>query len=857
MSEARLEGFGCGRRTIGFGLGAREPFAFPGTTARYAPDRSVDIQHTALDIRLDPAVTHIEGTVSHTVKALDDDTREVRLHADELTIEGVEAADGTPLPFRHVGEDLHVSLERPLEAGEETTVRVRYHGTPRRGIYFIRPDEAYPDKPVQAWTQGQDEDSKYWFPCFDHPSEKMSTEVRARVPESYTAVSNGALVGRDSHDDGTVTWHWKQAHPHSAYLVTLAVGAFEEIVLREGKVPLTAYVPAGTRDLAERAFERTAEMVDVFEERFGVEFPYEKYAQVVVEDFIFGGMENTTATTLIDLVLFDDRAALDFDMDPLVAHELAHQWWGDLLTCREWAHAWLNEGFATWSEVVWEEHRRGPAEAAYYRYGNAQAYRAEDGGEYRRAIVDKRYDEPIDLFDRHLYDKGGLVLHMLRKELGEGPFWRAIRTYANENRGRTVVTEDLRRSIESATGRDMDWFLDQWVFGAGHPELKVAWKHDADTGMLAITVKQTQKGEDLTPAAHRFKATVEIKGSSGARTEVLSVTRREHTFHLPCAMAPELVLFDPEGDLLADIEHEHPVASDRAVLAGDAPVIAKIRAAQRLGKDPSAENLSALTAALSDSFWGVVVEVAKALGSTRHPAARDALIAALDATEHPKARRGIAAALGSFRGDGKAGDALKGILENGDPSLFVETSAAAALGQTRVNGAQDVLEKALREKDSWAESIRLGCIRGLAALGTEAVLPTLLERAKYGQHPRIRQTAAEALATVGRRLTIREPVLDALADMLAEGEFRMVMAAIRSLRALGDPKGIAILGRAPGAHPDGRVRRAARVAASRLRKGSERTTEVAKLSDELETMRAANAKLLARVEQLEQRLQDG
>lgn len=852
MSNARTEGFECGRRTAGMGLGGREPFAFPGTTKRFAPDRSVDIRHTLIDVQLDPAVIRIEGSVTHTVAALDDDTRVVRLHADELTIDGVEDASGAALAHRHVGEDLTIDLPAALAAGGEATITIRYHGAPRRGIYFIQPNEAYPDKPIQAWTQGQDEDCKYWFPCFDHPSEKMSTELRARVPAKYTVISNGALVARDAQADDTVTWHWKQAVPHSAYLVTLVVAELEELVLRDGKVPLTVYVPAGMREIAERAFGRTAAMVDLFQDRFGVRFPYEKYAQVVVEDFIFGGMENTTATTLIDLVLYDDRAAIDFDMDDLIAHELAHQWWGDLLTCREWSHGWLNEGFATWSQLVWNEHHKGEAETAYERLRMGEQYRTEDSSQYRRPIVDRHYEEPIDLFDRHLYEKGARVIHMLRKELGEGAFWRAVQTYARENRGQTVVTEDLRRSIESATGRNLEWFLDQWVFGAGHPELAVSWSHDAEAGSVALTVQQKQKGDEQTASAFRLHADVLLEDEDGTRRmERVEITRREHTFHLRAPSAPRVVLFDPEGDLLADIKQEHPVAVDRAVLTGDAPVISKIRAAARLGKDPSADNLTALIAGLGDAFWGVVARSAKALGLTRHPTARAALIDALGNTEHPKARRAIAAALGSFRGDSAAGAALSALLEAGDSSIFVESAAAEALGRTRVDGARATLEALFETRDSWAETIRLGCVRGLAALGDEAVLPTILSAAASGRPPRLRQGAAAALARLGRRMTAREPILEALADLLAEGEYRMVLAAIAGLRVLGDPAGIPILQRAPAAHPDGRIVRAARVAAARIRKGNERTTEVAQLSDDLESLRAAHTKLLARLERLE------
>ena len=441
---------------------------------------------------------------------------------------------------------------------------------------------------------------------------------------------------------------------------------------------------------------------------------------------------------------------------------------------------------------------------------------------------------------------------MLRRELGEGPFWRAVQTYARENRGRTVVTEDLRRAIENATGRNLDWFFDQWVFGAGYPELKVSWTHDADQQSLAVTISQKQKGDDATADAFRFHADIEVRAQDRSVTrERVEITRREHTFHFPCAESPSLVLFDPEGDVLASVEVDQPSAAHRLTLSSELPVITRIRAAKQLAEDPSSDSLTALEVAVSTSFWGVAAQAAKALGSTRHPRAREALVRALETVEHPKARRAVAAALGSFRHDVEAGAALTRVLENGDPSYFVEAAAAEALGGTRVPGARETLERALETKDAWAETVRIGCVKGLAALGTPDVLPTLLSWGAYGRHMRLRVAVASALATVGRRMTAREPVLEALGDYLAERDFRMVMASIAALRALGDERGIALLGQAPVAHPDGRVRRSARVAAARLRKNAERTTEVARLADDVEAMRDITAKLLSRIERLE------
>ncbi len=862
MGHAHEMGVGCGRRfhalTAGTSLlGGREPFAFPGTRRRYAPDRDADIVHTRLAIDFDPEVIAITGVATHEFESLGDGVERLHIHAGELTLDRVTDDEGHELAFRHDGEDVFIELRRPLDFGEPGTVHVAYHGNPRRGIYFIHPDEGYPGKPHQVWTQGQDEDSRYWFPCFDHPTEKFSSEMIVTVPAKYTAISNGALKEKTENDDGTVTWHWSQEGEHSAYLVTLCVGEFEEVHLGDEPVALRGYVPPGMKAVAERAFGRTARMVEVLSERFGVDYPWEKYAQVVVEDFIFGGMENTSATTLIDIVLYDDRAALDFDLDDLVVHELAHQWWGDLVTCREWPHAWLNEGFATWTELLWREEGQSADEAAYERLTMAGEYRGEDGGEYRRPIVDRRFEEPIDLFDRHLYQKGGLVLHMLRKELGEAAFWRAITTYAERNAGGSVVTEDLRVAIEAATGRNMDWFLDQWVYHAGHPELAVSWSHDEKAGKLHVSVKQTQKppstpnGDEMVEL---FRMGVDVRAVSpdGVETiERFQIREREHTFTLALDAEPASVEVDPAGDLLAVQTIKQPAKASRATLAADGPLLGRIRAAHALTDEPTDENVAALAAVLPTAFWGLAREAAKALGGMRTPAAREALLDALPKTKHPKSRRGIVDALGSFRHDERVGDALKAVLAKGDDSLFVEASAATALGQVRASGAREVLEAALETKDGWAEVIRIGIVNGLAALGDEAVVPAITRCCAYGRPMRLRAAAIRALGTVGARMTHHDAILETLADVAAETDLRIVISATAAMRAIGDPAAIAILEDAPARHPDGRVRREAKAAVLRLRKSGGTSTEVAKLTDDLETLRSQHAALLQRVEKLE------
>jgi aminopeptidase N len=845
----------CGGRGLLAG-GRREPFALPGTSRRYSRDRVVDVRHVRLEVAVDLERKTIEGVARHTVSALNDGTARVTFDAAELTILGVTDEGGKALRHEYAGGQVVAHLGRPLAAGEETTVSVAYRGSPRRGLWFVGPDEHAPKKPLQAWTQGQDEDSRYWFPCFDYPNDKATTEVLATVDSRFTAVSNGALVAKaDGPRPGTTTWHWRLGTPHVSYLVTLAIGEFEEVSLGDRPVPLVAYVPKGPGRAAEarRSLGRTAEMVACFGERFGVAYPYEKYAQVVVHDFVFGGMENTSATTLTEYALYDERAALDYEVDDLVAHELGHQWFGDLLTCRDWSHAWLNEGFATYCEAVFREHHFGRDEFLHHQWVDAKDYFAEDLGDYRRPVVSRLYEAPIDVFDRHLYQKGGWVLHMLRAELGEEGFWKSIRGYVRENAGKHVVTDDLRRAVEDATGRNLEWFFDQWIHAGGYPELRASWAWDDRTRVATVSVRQTQGKDDDTPEAFRATLSVAVRTGKDVAVHRLAVSEREHAFHLPLPEKPDAVWFDPEGDLLAGWSVDEPPDASRRALR-DGPLVVRLRAAGRLAKDAGAETVAALSRAVrEDPFWGVRAEAAAALGKVRTPAAREALLAALGKVEHPKARRAVASALGQFREDEAVAEALAGVLSRGDPSIFVEAEAADALGRTRQPAARAALERAIATKESWADTVRAGAVRGLGRLADPSVVPALVERLRPVHHPRVRSAAALALAEVGSRLVVRDAVREVLEPRLDDRDFRVQLAAIVALRTLGDERAVPALRRAADQALDGRIRRGARTAARRLEQQAERTAEVARLSDALDALRRQAADLATRLEKLEVR----
>jgi aminopeptidase N len=834
-------------------MGARgpRPFALPGAEPRYGRDRAVKMRHLRLEVALDFERKRIEGAATHTFSALNEGVRRVRFDAVELEIRAAHGPAGEALAFEADGETVAVDLGRALAAGEETSVRLEYAGSPRRGLYFITPDPQYPGKVVHAWTQGQDEDSRYWFPCWDYPNEKMTTEVVATVPERMSALSNGRLV-RTEHDParGTRTFHWSLATPQVAYLVTLVAGDFEIVEDEVDGVPLQYWVLRGRRGDVERCFARTPAMVRRFAEATGCPFPYEKYAQVCVSDFIFGGMENTSATTLTDAALHDERSHEDQRQDSLIAHELAHQWFGDLLTCKDWSHGWLNEGFATFFEQIWREADEGWDAARYGFSQELELYLDEDGKSYRRPIVTRVYRDPIEVFDRHLYEKGALVLDMLRFELGDALFWKAIRHYVKKHRGETVVTADLAKAIEEATGRNVEWFLDQWVFRGGHPELEVASEWDEEAKVAKVVVKQMQKEDEVTPL---FRASVEIgfRLADGRATaeRVELRPRREQTFLFKLPAKPKALRFDPGDRLLKTIEQKLSEDALRELLR-DEDAMLRIRAAKGLGRKGSPAAVNALAARLfEEPCWFVQVEIARALGEARGEAARRALVAALGTVRHPKARRGIVEALGEFR-DEEAASALLGVLA-GDVSYVVEGEAAKSLGKTRSVRAFDAIVAAL-ERKSQNDVIQQKALEGLAELRDERGIAVCERFARYGAPALSRAQAVLALGRLGREHPERRPhVRDALERLLDDPWFRCRVQVPKALETLGDAAAITALERARARDLDGRVRRRAAEAIRKLEKGKSKEEELRRLRDDLEKVREETRELRDRLARLE------
>lgn len=851
-------------------------FELPGARPHYSPDRPGQVNHIALDLSLDIDQKTCEGCCTLHLTPVRRGLTQLTLDAVAMEIQSVTVGK-TAQDFDYDGKQLTVHLSKAPQVGKALTVAIAYKlDHPQRGLYFIGPNEHFPDKPVQVWTQGEDEDSRFWFPCFDYPGQLATSEIRIRVPQPLTVISNGELVETRS-DKTTTTFHWRQAEVHPSYLMVLAIGDFAEIpaIADNGagqKIPCPYYVQKGREADAQRTLAKTPRMIEFLAEKFGHPYPFPKYAQVFVEDFIFGGMENTSATLLTSRCLLDERAALDdLRSETLVEHELAHQWFGDLVVIKHWSHAWIKEGMATYSEALWLGHEQGPEAEAYARFMAMEDYLEEDRSRYRRPMVTHVYRDAIELYDHHLYEKASCFYHMLRSELGDDLFWQAIRLFVRDNAHRTVETIDLMRAIETATGRNLAFLFDQYVFRGGHPEYQVAYSWDGDSHLAKITVTQAQAaadgdGKDLfdlkIPIALGYVNAHKKKNEVSLKSFIVRIHEREQSFYFPLDAKPDFVSFDAGNAVLKTVELTYPLPELKAQLNYDPDPIARIYAAQAIAKQGGLEAVKALATALTqDPFWGVRVRVAQALAQVRLDQSFDALLPGLK-DENPHGRSATATALGQFK-TLRSYKALKAIAEKGDPAYSVEAAALCALGGLATTDLGDgpkekallkLFKSVLQERSGWNEVVRRGAIAALAQMTpSAAALDLILEYTGPATPPPLRAAAVQALGkiSIGQSPSNLARILEQLGEASRETDLILRLSLISALGAMEPPQALGLLRSLAEQSLDSRVQRRAEETIDQVQKKRGPTQAVAELREAIDQLKKDNQALKSRLENLE------
>jgi len=742
------------------------------------------VRHYRVALAVDFPRRAIHGTATLTIESLRDGLHEAILDAAELTIASIRAGSRR-LKHATEGERLRVRLPRALRAGERIVLAIDYAATPRKGFYFTGPTESEPDREPGAWTQGQADDTHWWMPCLEGTETRATLETIVTVPAGYRVIGNGRLVGTRRHRRArTITYRWRQDTAHPAYLSSLVIGKYVELRDRVGKTALRGYVPKGKEREGRRFIRDTGRMIAHFEDVFGHPYPYPKYAQSCVADFTFGGMENTSATTMFDGALRMPGDSFEGSYDGLVAHELAHQWWGDLVTCRHWSEGWLNEGFATYSEIVWLEKDAGQDAADYARLEQMVAYQLEDGRDYRRPIVETRYRYPSDVFDRHLYEKGALVLHMLRAYLGDAAWRRSLKRYVTRHAFGPVETADLRRACEEETGHNLTWFFDQWVYAAGHPELKVRRAYSERSRVLTLRIEQTQAAAERTPTAYRIPIAIEVAVGGRLRRIPIELRERVETIRIPLRGRPQYVAIDPAHHIMKTLSFRRTNEELRFGLRRSPHVIERVRCARELVEHRDAATITALLRAMRrDRFWGVRAAAAVALGEIGMRMPRlGARIERAAAGQSVRVRRAAIWALGRI-GDAASARRLRRLVGEERDSY---AAGVALIGIARAGGrsAFGAIAAQLGRK-SHRDMLHVLAFEAFAVLKDKRAIPLLVEATALGHRNERRAGAVRALGRLGRR----DPDVEArLIELLSDPWFRARTAAATALVKLKSPR---------------------------------------------------------------------
>lgn len=511
-----------------------------------------DAEHYILRVSFDRRARKVIGETTIRFRPLKNDFRVAEFDAVGITFSSVTLQpSGKSLKFRASGGRITVTLDKPYRITDDVAIRFNHSSVPKKGVYFVD-KEVEDGKEIhseQIWTQGEADEARHWFPSFDFPSDKATFEEFITANEGETVIGNGELIEETNNRDNTVTHHFRMNVPTPTYLVSFVIGKYSKVGDKYLNTPLGFYIYPGAEATARKAFGNTKEMMRVYESLTGVDFQFNKYDQTVVAGFTFGGMENITATTMADTEIFAvNNPLFEAGVGDLVSHELAHSWFGNLVTCRNWAELWLNEGFATFMEAAYREKMFGRHNYLIKIKRDAQTFIIDDSvNKKRNALFNQNAGDVAELFDRPatIYNKGGAVLHTLREEVGDAAFWKAINIYLTRHKFGNVESTDLKAAMEETSGRDLKWFFHQWVYMAGYPKLEVrpVWNEASKT--LTLTVTQAQKADAITPAVFRLPLDIEFAIGAEKHVEKMNVTKRTEAFEFKMSARPSEVNIDP------------------------------------------------------------------------------------------------------------------------------------------------------------------------------------------------------------------------------------------------------------------------------------------------------------------------
>lgn len=580
--------------------------------------RDFDLLHTELDLRFDWENEEVNGEAILTLKpyffpqkTLVLDAKDFEIHAFGLLEQGMS----TELNFHYNDRLVTAYLPKYFTASDTLQIRVKYTAFPNRntiqagsaitdtkGLYFVNSQSAA-GKPTQIWTQGETEYNSKWFPTIDAPNERATQEIKLTVDDKFRTLSNGKLVSSRVNADGTRTDHWKLELPHAPYLAAIAVGDFVEIKDDWRGRPVNYYVEPEFEKGGKIVFQHTPEMIEFFSNLLGVPYPWSHYNQVVVRDFVTGAMENTTLTIFMEELNLTEREAIDSEWDGIIAHELFHQWFGDYVTTESWANLTLNEAFATYSEYLWYEYKNGKDEADLHHASEIETY-MDEAEVKQENLIRFYYDNPDDMFDSHSYAKGGAILHMLRRHIGDEAFFKSLNHYLKKHAFQSVEVHDLRIAFEEVTGIDLNWFFNQWFLAAGHPILTYEVDYSEPENLL-LTVSQNQDFSNTPLYRIPFKVSWYVGGERKEKELILDKAWQQ--FAIDNVDPVQFLMVDEASELLAvknsNRGKDHFLHQFRSSRLGIARYEALDSLKAQYASEPEVKDL--VFSALKDSFWSI------------------------------------------------------------------------------------------------------------------------------------------------------------------------------------------------------------------------------------------------------------
>ena len=701
--------------------------------------RSYDLQHILIKSSFDEPNKTIFGECTITMQPLDNNFKEFELDAIAMDIDYVKLSSGKDLKYESIYNNrvLKIVLDREYEKTETVIFTVKYSAQPKSGMYFVQPDSINPNRRWQIWTQGQGRGNDNWFPCFNYPSDKTTTETITTVRDNYEVLSNGKLINVE-HDkeNKTKTFHWKMSHPHSVYLVMLGIGEYHIIKDEYKGIPVNYYVYPHQIEEAKSSLGLTPDMIESFEKATGVEYPFEKYDQICLNNFMFGGMENTTATTLNDRRnVVDKRAQLDYQTTSIVAHELAHQWYGDFVTARDDSSHWLQEGFATYFDALYHEHLLGKEEFRRIMDENFSRYKADEASQGKT---------PLHGFPaRYVYVKGASVLHMLRFVLGDEDFFKAVALYTNRFAYDVANTHDLIKAIEDATGKDIRWFFEQWVFKGSYPHLKVSYTYDEISKTLKLNVKQTHEVSDSV-IYFKMPVDIEITTATGKGLHRIIFEKPDETFEIKCDSNPLNVIFDKGNWIVKNITFEKNIEEliyqlKNAEFAYDRKVAAT--ALREYANNETVFN-ALYESGLNDEFWQVRLQSAHSDIVSANPKGKELLIKMLNDAKS-SIRTETVKLLSNFK-ENEVVNLLLDRIKN-DPSYYVVANSFVGLAKIEGEKALDIIVEHSKQ-ESFLDLYKINSIVALRIIDTPKSIEELVPLTKLGEEYSIRELALTALS---------------------------------------------------------------------------------------------------------------